>query len=121
MAYTASQQRSLRACMVCSIILPYDDFLRGGCPNCEDVLQLMNQPDQINECTSQVFDGVIMVNEPGKSWVSRWQRVDGYEKGCYAVKVTGVLPEDVIEELQLKGREYIPYAALARYGVTNRE
>lgn len=34
-----------------------------------------------------------------KSWVSRWQRIEKYEPGVYAVAVFGRLPEDVEETL----------------------
>jgi hypothetical protein len=63
--------------------------MRDGCPNCDHVLGLRGNNDAIQECTSQVFEGIITVNDPGTSWVARWQRLDGYVSGTYAVKVTG--------------------------------
>jgi len=65
--------------------------MREGCPNCEDVLHLQGSQDAIEECTSQVFEGLITLADPSKSWVARWQRLDGYVKGVYAVKVTGTV------------------------------
>lgn len=63
--------------------------MRDGCPNCETVLQLRGNNDAIQECTSQVFEGLISVRDPAASWVARWQRLDNYVAGTYATKVVG--------------------------------
>ncbi|GAB7352893.1 hypothetical protein MBLNU459_g3487t1 [Dothideomycetes sp. NU459] len=103
-----SQHRSLRACMVCSIVMPATKFRREGCPNCEEFLELANHEDAIAECTSQVFEGLITLSDPASSWVARWQRLDTYSPGVYAVKVTGILPEEVISTVEAAGVKYIP-------------
>ena len=46
-------------------------------------------PEAIEDTTSPVFEGMVALREPTKSWVGRWQRVDGFVKGVYAVKVSG--------------------------------
>lgn len=103
-----NQQRHLRACMVCSVVQLHNvslpcrvshlrteltptsqKFMRDGCPNCDNVLGLRGNNDAIQECTSQVFEGVISIRDPTTSWVARWQRLDSYVPGTYAVKVTG--------------------------------
>ena len=84
-----SQQRHLRACMVCSIVQVQQRFIREGCPNCETFLGLQNHPEDVQQCTSQVFEGLITLADPSSSWVARWQRLDGYVPGVYAVKVVG--------------------------------
>lgn len=84
-----NQQRYLRACMVCSIVQVQQRFIREGCPNCETFLGLQNHPDGVQQCTSQVFEGLITLADPSQSWVARWQRLDGYVPGVYAVKVVG--------------------------------
>lgn len=89
-----NQQRHLRACMVCSIVQVQQRFIREGCPNCESLLGLQNHPDSVQECTSQVFEGLITLADPTKSWVARWQRLEGYVPGVYAVKVVGQVRED---------------------------
>lgn len=66
-------------------------FIREGCPNCEAFLDLTNHPDSVQECTSQVFEGLITLQDPAQSWVARWQRLDGYVSGVYAVKVVGTV------------------------------
>ena len=63
-------------------------FKASGCPNCEPVLQNFG-PEAIEDTTSPVFEGLIALREPTKSWVGRWQRVDGFVRGVYAVKVSG--------------------------------
>lgn len=49
--------------------------------------------ETVMDCTSQVFEGMITINaapESGAgSWVARWQRLEGYVPGVYAVKVVG--------------------------------
>lgn len=107
------QMRNLRACMICSFVqtmqvrprqivfffLPFvpltrplsvlrQKFKASGCPNCEPVLQNFG-PEAIEDTTSPVFEGLIALREPTKSWVGRWQRVDGFVRGVYAVKVSG--------------------------------
>ena len=122
------QQRNLRACMVCSIVMtqnvsfpfpsfapsPYlaelsQRFLKEGCPNCEEFLHLEGSMDAIIDCTSQVFEGLIALADPSKSWVAKWQRLDGYVKGVYATKVSGQLPDEVVAVMEDEARiKYIP-------------
>ncbi|KAJ4389109.1 transcription elongation factor spt4 [Gnomoniopsis sp. IMI 355080] len=94
-----TQRRGKRACMVCSIVLPKTEFKRNGCPNCEDYLHLSGNEEAIELCTSNVYEGLIAMGDPSKSWVAKWQRIDKYRPGTYATKVMGVLPEDVVTSL----------------------
>ncbi|KAJ5628658.1 hypothetical protein N7520_008967 [Penicillium odoratum] len=103
-----NQQRHLRACMVCSIVQSQTKFQRDGCPNCETSLQLRGNSEAIQECTSQVFEGLIAVRDPTVSWVARWQRLDNYVPGTYATKVTGTLPDYIIGSLEDQGVKYVP-------------
>ncbi|KAB8237637.1 hypothetical protein ETB97_007916 [Aspergillus alliaceus] len=103
-----SQQRTLRACMVCSLVQLHSKFMREGCPNCDNVLGLRGNNDAIQECTSQVFEGLVTLRDPNTSWVARWQRLDSYVPGTYAVKVTGSLPDEIIASLEDSGVKYIP-------------
>ena len=66
--------------------------------------------DAIIDCTSQVFEGLITLADPSKSWVAKWQRLDGYVRGVYATKVSGVLPDEVVAVMEDEARiRYIPY------------
>lgn len=98
--------RGLRACKLCSMIKTSDDFYRNGCDNCERHLRVKGNKDAVQECTSSNFDGIIAMMAPEDSWVARWQRIDKLAKGCYAISVSGELPQDIIDSLQDKG---IPY------------
>lgn len=102
------QQRWLRACMVCSIVMTYQRFKDEGCPNCEDFLHLQGSPDQIDSCTSQVFEGLITLADPARSWVARYQRLDRYVRGVYALKVSGTLPDDIRGIVEDELGAYIP-------------
>lgn len=103
-----SGTRNLRACMICSIVRPSNSFHSQGCPNCEEFLELAGHSDVIQDCTSQVFEGLITLADSKESWVARWQRLEGYVPGVYAVKVVGILPEDYISAIEAAGIKYIP-------------
>ncbi|KAI9898236.1 hypothetical protein N3K66_006596 [Trichothecium roseum] len=106
---TPGQMRYLRACMVCSIVQTASRFRDQGCPNCEEFLRLQGNQENIESCTSQVFEGVITLADPGRSWVAKWQRLDGYVGGMYAIKVSGQLPDEVRATLEEEYRvQYIP-------------
>lgn len=104
----ANAHRHMRACMICSIVKTQQQFHAHGCPNCEKFLDMAGNMDLIQEVTSQVFDGLITVSDTEKSWVARWQRLEGYVPGVYAVQVEGVLPEDVVAQAEEAGVHYIP-------------
>lgn len=99
--------RNLRACMVCSVVLPSSSFYNAGCPNC-DFLDLARSNDSVQECTSAVFEGMIALSDPKTSWVAKWQRLEGYVPGVYAVKVVGTLNEDRVQDAIEAGVRYFP-------------
>lgn len=90
-----------------SDVLLQQDFRARGCPNCEPILGLANHPDTIQDCTSRVFEGLITMAQPTQSWVAKWQRLEGYVPGVYAVKVVGELPIDIVNALEGEGVKYI--------------
>ncbi|KAJ3312411.1 transcription elongation factor spt4 [Boothiomyces sp. JEL0838] len=101
-------RRKLRACMLCSLVKSFDQFRRDGCENCEDVLNMKDDSDRVMDCTSPTFEGVIAVMKPEGSWVAKWQRIDKFRKGIYAIQVVGKLPMDIQEQLLDKGIKYYP-------------
>ncbi|KAF2640710.1 transcription initiation Spt4 [Massarina eburnea CBS 473.64] len=108
-AYIApNQQRHMRACMVCAVVRTESQFKAHGCPNCEAFLELAGNTDAIQDCTSQVFEGLMTVSDTSKSWVARWQRLEGYVPGVYAVQVEGVLGEDYVAAAEAAGVHYVP-------------
>ena len=64
--------RQLRACLVCSLIKSFDQFERDGCDNCESVLTLRRNRDNVYDCTSANVEGMIASCKPEDSWVCRW-------------------------------------------------
>ncbi len=53
---------------------------------------------------------MITLANPAKSWVAKWQRLDGYVPGVYAIKVSGQLPDEIRSSLEDEYRiQYIPY------------
>jgi transcription elongation factor SPT4 len=51
---------------------------------------------------------LISVIDVRQSWVARWQRLEGYVPGTYAMKVTGILPSETVASLEDAGIKYIP-------------
>ncbi|KAF2207014.1 hypothetical protein CERZMDRAFT_63131 [Cercospora zeae-maydis SCOH1-5] len=100
--------RGLRACLVCAFVQASSKWSRAGCPNCEDFLEMKNSSDTIGDCTSEVFEGLVTVNDTNTGWVSRWLRISGYVPGVYATKVNGVLPEEYVAAAENAGIQYIP-------------
>ncbi|KAI1754512.1 Spt4/RpoE2 zinc finger-domain-containing protein [Xylaria castorea] len=96
------QQRYTRACM---------RFRTEGCPNCP-FLDLRGNTDGLESCTSTVFEGLITVANPKRSWVAKWQRLENYVPGVYATKVSGSIPEDIRNGLIEDGHTLIPYVIL---------
>jgi len=82
--------------------------MKAGCPNCEEILGLRSNNDSIQECTSQVYEGLISMGDNKSSWVAKWQRLDGYVPGIYAVKVVGTLPSEILQTMEDTGIRYIP-------------
>ncbi|CAJ2508195.1 Uu.00g093810.m01.CDS01 [Anthostomella pinea] len=101
------QQRYSRACMVCSIIMLQSRFKTEGCPNCP-FLDLKGSTDNIEACTSGVFEGVTVIADPKVSWIAKWQRLDEYVAGVYAMKVSGSLPEELKSQLIEEGHPLYP-------------
>ncbi|KAG8200198.1 hypothetical protein JTE90_024980 [Oedothorax gibbosus] len=98
--------RSLRACLLCSIIKSVDQFEFDGCDNCEEYLGLKNNRDLVYDCTSSNFDGMIALMGGEDSWVAKWQRISRNAKGVYAISICGRLPQGVIRELKSRGITY---------------
>ena len=48
--------KQLRACLVCSLIKTFDQFESDGCDNCESVLHLKRNRDNVYDCTSSNFE-----------------------------------------------------------------
>ncbi|KAI8507216.1 transcription elongation factor SPT4-like [Branchiostoma floridae] len=100
------EMRNLRACLLCSLIKTIDQFVFDGCDNCEPYLQLKGNKDLVYDCTSSNFDGVVSMMSPDDSWVAKWQRINRFKPGCYAISTTGRLPPSIVRELKTHGITY---------------
>ena len=38
------------------------------------------------QCTSANFDGMIAIMKPSESWAARWQGIQNFVPGCYALR-----------------------------------
>ena len=51
------QLKDLRACLACSLVKTKSQFLRDGCQNCEEFLEMKGDETEVEECTSSNFQG----------------------------------------------------------------
>ncbi|CAH1111226.1 unnamed protein product [Psylliodes chrysocephalus] len=98
--------RGLRACLVCSLIKSFDQFENEGCDNCDEFLRMKNNHDNVYDCTSSNFDGMISLMIPEDSWVAKWQRINRFCRGVYAISVSGRLPNSIVREMKSRGIVY---------------
>jgi transcription elongation factor SPT4 len=64
--------------------------------------------DRVMDCTSNEFNGMLALTKPKDSWMARWQRIDRFQGGIYAVVVKGQLPDHIIHILDKEGISYRP-------------
>ncbi|KAK1347766.1 transcription elongation factor Spt4 [Hamiltosporidium tvaerminnensis] len=102
-----TRKQKLKACMNCSQIKQSNLFRRDGCENCE-FLNLKNNHENVIECVSDRYKGMIGTLKPEKSWVAKWQRINSYKPGLYAITVDGILPDEFINKIEQNGRVYYP-------------
>jgi transcription elongation factor SPT4 len=51
---------------------------------------------------------MIALMSPTASWVGKWQRLESYAPGMYAVQVVGTLPPYVVNSLEDAGIRFVP-------------
>ncbi|XP_034240877.1 transcription elongation factor SPT4 [Thrips palmi] len=98
--------RHLRACLSCSLIKNVEQFENDGCENCDEFLHMKSDREKVFVCTSNNFDGMISLMSPDDSWVAKWQRINRFNKGIYAISVSGKLPPVAIRDMKNRGISY---------------
>lgn len=87
----------------------HHQFFDAGCENCA-FLAIEGDRDRLDACTTVEFSGVVSVLKPSASWCAKWLRVENAVPGCYAISVRppaeGMLPDDVVEELEHRGIDW---------------
>lgn len=78
--------RSLRACLRCKLIKSAGQFQDNGCDNCVE----FEEKNPI-EYTTPRFHGMLAMLNSSESWVARWQKQVGRQRGLYALQVVGDL------------------------------
>lgn len=58
----------------------FDQFEYEGCDNCDEFLRMKNNRDNVYDCTSSNFDGMIALMSPEDSWVAKWQRISKHKQ-----------------------------------------
>ncbi|KAI3384753.1 hypothetical protein SNEBB_006990 [Seison nebaliae] len=98
MEHVVSDLKQGRACLGCSLIKTPTQFTESGCPNCP-FLQIGGSEDRSITCTSSKYDGMISLMDPRNSWVGKWQQIDSFVPGVYAISVSGTFPSEIRREL----------------------
>ena len=91
--------QNLRACIPCLLVKTYKQFMEEGCENCVKAFDMKEDPEKIAEVTTASFEGLMAMTVPDKSWVARWQFVQHFIPGVYAIKVKGDVSETTAREL----------------------
>jgi transcription elongation factor SPT4 len=94
-----SAMTRLRACLRCKIILSTQQFIREGCPNCED--DYVGDRQAVEQLTTRNFSGTAAIIDPSRSWVGRNIKVESFVPGVYAVAVQGgYAGEDIADDYE---------------------
>lgn len=96
--FPSSLSSKLKCCKLCSRLS--SQLKTKGCENCTTVSKNSN-------ISSNKFKGMVGLVDPDKSWVAKWQRINGLKKGLYALTVEGEVDEEVVVEYEKSGRIYV--------------
>ncbi|KAK2955874.1 putative Transcription elongation factor SPT4 [Blattamonas nauphoetae] len=94
--------RHQRACLVCGLVKTMQQFVAEGCENCS-YLQMKKNRERVASYTTTNFKSLVAVTDPKASWTAKWIQSDTFIPGCYAIIVTGDLPELAEEEIGKHG------------------
>ncbi len=100
--------KKLRACLVTGLVKTEEQFLREGNDNLPCLGSMVGDRDMVHECTSAQFDGLVEMMKPNESWAARWQGIQTYVPGCYALRVRGTLKAEHVVTLEDNGIRYRP-------------
>eukprot|EP00386_Alphamonas_edax_P013174 GDKI01040780.1.p1 GENE.GDKI01040780.1~~GDKI01040780.1.p1 ORF type:complete len:135 (-),score=33.79 GDKI01040780.1:23-391(-) len=96
-----ASMKDLRACMNCKLVQTGKQFMEEGCPNCH-LIDYKGDRDKVQNCTTTNYSGLISLMQPKQSWVARYNKLTEHVPGCYAVHVSGDLPEAVQDDLRMQ-------------------
>ena len=61
-----------------------------GCDNC-----FFLPEGESRRFTTPYYQGCVALMQPKASWVARWQKIQNFIPGCYAVKIVADIPPEV--------------------------
>ena len=110
-----NDSKGLRACLRCSLVKTFSQFLDSGCENCE-FLGMAGDADRSHVCSTAFYEGTMAILAPG--WVAQWQRVANFMPGMYAIAMVG-LCQMMVELCNRTITRF--FRQRRRFGIINRE
>ena len=77
---------SSRACLVCGLVKPIDDFIHHGCENCEEYVKLQGSDQKrVLECTAPASDikSFVGITSPQTSFLAKYLRISDKVPGLF--------------------------------------
>ena len=99
--------RGMVACRRCYLVKTYTQFYSDGCDNCP-FLGMKEDKERCDQCTTSNYQGLVASMRPTKSWVAKWQGLQEFCSGVYAMRVNAELAEEIKEELRTKNVSMFP-------------
>mmetsp|Transcript_17961 Transcript_17961/g.35370 ORF Transcript_17961/g.35370 Transcript_17961/m.35370 type:complete len:131 (-) Transcript_17961:233-625(-) len=103
--HVPTEMKGLRACIVCMLVKTTDQFYEHGCPNCTFLDWEVREI--VEGATTKSYEGLVAMMQPKESWVAKWQRIDRFIPGMYAIKVNEEASDEVQEICRSQNRRIL--------------
>ena len=99
--------RGMVACRRCYLVKTHTQFYNDGCENCV-FLGMKEDNARVKECTTGNYQGLVAMMRPKTSWVAKWQGLQRFCSGAYAMRVNAELSEELTEYCRSKNVPMFP-------------
>lgn len=92
--------QKLRACFRCHLVKSQNQFRDAGCDNCPF---FKAKRYTYIEYTSQNFEGLVSVLDPGVSWVALHLGITQFVPGTYCRRIRDEISEEMLDDFRKLG------------------